>query len=132
MAKRGRPEKKIDIEQVRKLAEVGCTDEEIAWIMDIATSTLALRKQRKEFSDTIKKARANLNMSVRRAQVVHGLKGNATLLIWLGKQLLGQRDRAEVSLEVSDDQIQRELDRLRAEEKKERAAIEAKKVEAIQ
>ena len=124
MAKRGRPEKKIDLEQVRKLAEVGCTDEEIAWIMDIATSTLALRKQRKEFSDIIKKARANLNMSVRRAQVVHGLKGNATLLIWLGKQLLGQRDRTDMGLEISPELVRADLERLRVAAQKEMNALE--------
>ena len=36
-------------------------------------------------------------MSLRRAQMDTALGGNATMQIWLGKQLLGQRDNIELT-----------------------------------
>lgn len=68
---------------------VGCTLNEIAHITGVSPDTLARR-----FADAIKKGRAQVAMSLRRKQIELALKGNgnATMLIWLGKQLLGQRD----------------------------------------
>jgi hypothetical protein len=38
------------------------------------------------------KGREDVKMSLRRAQLQLALNGNPTMLIWLGKQLLGQQD----------------------------------------
>lgn len=112
MAKRGRgrPPIKIDLTQVRKCAEVGCTDEEIADITGISVDTFTRRKEKDDFSGVLKNARSNLRMSLRRSQVVAALSGNVTAQIWLGKQLLGQRDKHDTSIEISDEYL---LERLR-------------------
>lgn len=110
MAKRGRPPIKIDLEQVRKCAEVGCTDEEIADITGISVDTFTRRKEKEDFCGVLKNARSNLRMSLRRSQVVAALSGNVTAQIWLGKQLLGQRDKHDTSIEISDEYL---LERLR-------------------
>jgi len=84
---RGRRKKIIQPEQVYQLAEIGCNDREIARYFDMNENTL-----RYNFSDIMEKGRENLKHSLRRAQIKLALSGNAVMLIWLGKNLLGQTD----------------------------------------
>ena len=90
-AKTGRPLKNIDPEQVRKLAQMNGSYEEIAAVLGCDPSTLTRR-----FAQVIKQGREHLQMSLKRAQYVSGIvNGNVTMQIWLGKQLLGQKDQVE-------------------------------------
>jgi hypothetical protein len=74
-------------DEVYKLAELGCTNKEIAeWFM-IKEDTLHYN-----FCDYLTKARAGMKRRLRSVQIATALGGNATLLIWLGKQYLGQSD----------------------------------------
>jgi len=41
----GRPRRKIDLQQVERLAIIQCTDEEIAVVLDLSFDTLARRKK---------------------------------------------------------------------------------------
>lgn len=82
-----RPRLEIDEQQVRLLAGVGCTVDEIAASLDCSKRTLETR-----FLAIIENGRAKMRGSLRRKQVELALKGDRTMLIWLGKQLLGQRD----------------------------------------
>lgn len=43
----------------------------------------------------IKQGKGRLNSRLRKAQVSAALNGNSAMLIWLGKNLLGQRDKQE-------------------------------------
>lgn len=83
----GRDKTVIPPEEVYKLANIGCKDREIADWFGIDANTL-----RYNFSVELSKARIALNMSLRRAQIQTALSGNPTMLIWLGKQYLGQSD----------------------------------------
>ena len=83
----GRDKTVIPPEEVYKLASIGCKDTEIADWFQIDGNTL-----RYNFSVELTKGRLALNMSLRRAQINTALSGNPTLLIWLGKQYLGQSD----------------------------------------
>jgi hypothetical protein len=74
-------------EDVYKLAAIGCTDSDIARWFDIAESTLKYN-----FSEILQKGREDLKQSLRMAQLKLALNGNAVMLIWLGKNLLGQSD----------------------------------------
>lgn len=82
-----RPKLQIDPAQVYKLAQIGCKNDEIANWFGCSTDTIE-----KRFSAELAKGKSELKMSLRRWQLKAAEKGNATLLIWLGKQLLGQRD----------------------------------------
>ena len=82
-----RPKLKIDPEQVYKLARLGCKNKEIAHFFQCSEETVCNR-----FSNEIQKGKADLNISLRRWQLQAAEKGNVTMLIWLGKQLLGQRE----------------------------------------
>ena len=90
----GRPKIKINYDSVEKLASIGCTQEEIADFLDCSVRTL-LRD--KEFCQTYKKGMSHSKRSLRRMQFDKASKGNVTMLIWLGKQYLGQRDTVEVT-----------------------------------
>ena len=83
----GRDMTVIPPEEVYKLANIGCKDTEIADWFGIDGNTL-----RYNFSAELTKGRIALNMSLRRAQINTALSGNPTMLIWLGKQYLGQSD----------------------------------------
>jgi hypothetical protein len=83
----GRPKLAIDESLVFELAKIHCTVEEIATICKCTRETLYAR-----FSDIIKKGKAEGKSSLRRLQWESAQKGSAAMQIWLGKQLLKQRD----------------------------------------
>jgi hypothetical protein len=84
---RGITKKVVFDSDVYKLAAMGCSDREIATWFDCNEETL-----RYNFKEIIAKGREDLKQSLRRAQIKLALGGNATLLIWLGKNILGQSD----------------------------------------
>lgn len=88
----GRPKKVIDYNLVEKLANIMCTQEEIATMFDCDVRTL---QRDEEFCRVFKKGKENGKMSLRRTQFKLAEK-NPTMAIFLGKQYLGQRDNIEV------------------------------------
>lgn len=91
----GRPRFEFDLKVVAALASVQCTDEEIAATVGCAYSTLRKRKDEdQEFSALLEKAREGGKASLRRWQWRAASKGDRTMLVWLGKQHLGQSDRS--------------------------------------
>ena len=83
-----RPKKyNIDGEQVRKLANYGCTNVEIANFYGCSADLIE-----KSYSDFLTKGRAEMKLRLRQLQWKSAEKGNAVMLIWLGKQILGQSD----------------------------------------
>lgn len=85
----------IDPEQVEELARIGCTIEEIAGVFKCSRDTIE-----KRFRDEIDAGKADMKKRLRKAQLETALAGNPTMLIWLGKQMLNQRDEAEHSSKV--------------------------------
>lgn len=92
----GRPKADVNPVAVEAAASVGCTMKEIATIAGCSVATLE-----NHFSDVIERGRNNLNMSLRRKQVEIAKAGNVSMLIWLGKNLLGQSERTTVDIDVS-------------------------------
>lgn len=84
---RGENKKIIDPNEVYKLASIGMKNSEIAEWFDIDDSTLSYN-----FKQEILKGKLNLHQSLRKAQISLALSGNATMLIWLGKNILGQSE----------------------------------------
>jgi hypothetical protein len=93
----GAPVKELDQAAAVRLAMINCTDKEIAHCLGVHEATLIRRKkQDAEFAETLERARSTGRMSLRRKQFEKANAGSDTMLIWLGKQLLGQRDRHEI------------------------------------
>ncbi len=75
-------------ELVVKLSQLGCTDDEIANILGIGEASV-----HRHFRQELNEGRGNLRSSLRKAQVQAAIvERNPTMLIWLGKQYLGQRE----------------------------------------
>jgi hypothetical protein len=87
-----RPRKKIDTELLAKLAKLGLTTAELAAIMECSKDTLERR-----YMDVIEQGRLHRNASLKRKQYEAAMAGNPTMLIWLGKQYLEQRDKHDVA-----------------------------------
>lgn len=95
-----RPKKKIDEKLVKDLASIMCTMIEIASICGCSVDTLERR-----FADVIKEGQNIGKTSLRRWQYLAAQKGNVTMLIWLGKQFLGQKDRQETEITSYDNTV---------------------------
>ena len=89
----GRPKKyNIDVDQVEKLAGLGCTNIEIASFFGVGEHVI-----RKGYAENIAKGKDNGKIRLRQWQMKSAQKGNVAMLIWLGKQMLGQSDKQEIT-----------------------------------
>ena len=96
MAQMGRPRVKIDWEQMDKLCQMQCLLEEIAAYFRCSIDTIeraCKREHRVTFADYYAEKSAGGRIALRRVQMQTALKGNVTMMTWLGKQLLGQSDK---------------------------------------
>lgn len=96
----GRPVKTIDWEQFDKLCFLQCTRKEIAAFFDVNDDTIEAICQREKnisFSGYYEQKSAGGKISLRRRQYKLADSGNATMLIWLGKQWLGQSDQISIA-----------------------------------
>src|SRR6266851_1874206 len=98
MAQRGTTAK-IDLAELEKLCSLQCTDEELAAWFSVTTRTIERRRKNAKFADVMDRGKAKGRISVRRMQMKLLEQGNATMGVWLGKNILGQVD--EVRHEVS-------------------------------
>ena len=90
-----RPKKKISQKQFESLCAIQCTKEEICDVLDVTEKTL--NNWCKEtygvgFSLVFSQKRALGKASLRRNQWKLAEKGNSTMQIWLGKQILKQSE----------------------------------------
>lgn len=94
----GRPRIEFDLEVVEGLGRIGATAPEMAYILPASQSTIEhrLADPETDFHKAYRKGQSLLKASLRRKQINVAMSGNVTMLIWLGKQHLGQHDRQEV------------------------------------
>jgi hypothetical protein len=110
----GRPLFHIDWDKVDSMCAIQCTGEEIAGVLGCSYDTLSRGVEREHlstFAEYFDQKRSNGKMSLRRKQYSTAMEGNPTLLIWLGKNWLGQTDKVETfnehqitAFEVVDDE----------------------------
>lgn len=84
-----RPKADIDPKIVQELAAEGAKIVEIADYFGVDRDTISGR-----FSAELTKGKAKLKQSLRMAQISAAKQGNSTMLVWLGKQYLGQSDKS--------------------------------------
>lgn len=100
-----RPRTEIDYDTVDKLCHIQCTGEEIASVLGIDYDTLqrAVKRDHKvNFAEYFKQKANGGRASLRRMQWKAAESGNTTMLIWLGKQMLGQTDKQQTELTGKD------------------------------
>jgi hypothetical protein len=112
----GRPRISIDWAIVDALCAVQATEEEIATALDVSVDTMerAIKREHgKTFAEHFKEKRKRGWVSLRRKQYQSAMSGDKTMLVWLGKQWLDQRDRPEGV--QADDPLQAILDQMTKE-----------------
>ena len=103
----GRPRLNIDGEKISKWISYGATVKEIADVENCSEDHI-----HKVFRENITKGKAERNMRLRKAQIELALSGNCSMLIWLGKQYLGQKDSgiAPMRMPISGIQMVDDID----------------------
>ena len=110
--KRGGSRKAIDYDLVAKLALLNPSNDELAWALGISRATLYRRLQDDDrLKEILETGRHGRRISLKRAQWKAAMEGNTALLIWLGKNELGQREperrqAAEVTSDFSVEEVQ--------------------------
>lgn len=95
----GRKAKNFDKESFERLCEMQCTNREICEFFRTTDKTLSAwckRTYGQGFDEIYKELRGAGKVSLRRMQW-RAAENNVTMLIWLGKQYLGQTDKQAVS-----------------------------------
>jgi len=99
----GRPPIKIDFDDLDKLLLIHSTLEDCASFFDCSPETIErrVRDERGEcFDDYAKRKRGLGKIGLRRRQYQLAMSGNTTMLIFLGKQWLGQGDTEQDRMEA--------------------------------
>ena len=95
---KGRPKKVLSedaLKLIENLARIMCTEEEIAQCLGASVDTLLNSDNKELFRTAIKRGNSIGKQSLRRKQYEVAMKGNSSMLIWLGKQWLNQTDKVE-------------------------------------
>lgn len=98
-----KPHFKIDWEQFDGLCGIQCTLSEIAAFFGCSEDTIenyVKRYKKCLFSEYFERKRGLGKVSLRRRQFRAAQDGNVTMLIWLGKQYLGQADYEEERVDL--------------------------------
>jgi hypothetical protein len=100
--KGGRPKKVIDYNLVESLANLFCTQEDIANTINISLRTL---QSDDEFLRVYKQGLESAKTSLRRFQFKSAQNGSVPMQIWLGKQYLGQEEKKYLDHTMTEVQI---------------------------
>ena len=83
----------LDLDLLRTVAAWHVTIVEAAAALKVSHGTLESRlRDTPEVREAWEEGQAKGRMSLRRRQYEKAMEGHPTMLIWMGKQLLGQRD----------------------------------------
>ena len=130
--KNGRPLKltadQKTLDGLRGLGKIQCTNRECAAFLNVAENTfLKFIRDHPEANEAFEQGKAVGFISLRRLQFRAAEKGNSTMLVWLGKQWLGQSDKIKhVGGDESDNPIRLDLSGLDEKELETLERIRAK------
>ena len=88
----GRPRIILDESLIERFIGRGYTVEYVADYFDVNPDTLYAN-----YSESLRKGRVFRNSCLQAKQLQTAMKGDRTMLIWLGKQWLGQKDQIETT-----------------------------------
>ena len=113
VAKRGpkgasKPLTDKDFKKLLNMVRIQCTMEECCSVLEMSDTTLNRRLKEMDynnFEDLYKRHNDEGKMSLRRMQWQAAEKGNSTMLVWLGKQYLNQKDKSEVHANIEQQHV---------------------------
>lgn len=109
----GRPRVEIDWSKLDGMLMYGATCLEVANELDCAEDTVVRHIKEKHgvnFKDYREKKMGSIRLRLRQKQIRMALDGNVALLIFLGKNLLGQSDKQETTFAVGENSEKLVLD----------------------
>lgn len=112
-----RPEKKIDWELVDNLLRADCDGTQIAEFFTMHPNTLYRRVEEQysmSFSDYQQAKKMEGNAMLLDKQFQTAMDGDRTMMIWLGKQRLGQKEKFDHTSNNKDIGTANPLDNIRA------------------
>ena len=89
------PRIEVDLKRLEKLGTLCVTVGEAADVLGVSRSTLTRRLREPVYRCAWNRGRVAVKIALRRKQIDLAMAGNVTMLIWLGKQLLGQKNDPE-------------------------------------
>ena len=100
----------FNLEALESLCRLNCTHAEIAAYFNVSLKTVERRyKEEPDFAAAVDRGKATGRLSLRRKQIELVDNGNASMAIWLGKQLLNQTDKQEIDQYNHGDKISIEI-----------------------
>ena len=92
----------VPLDRLREYAKGMYTQASLAALLGISHDTLFRRLQEPEYREAFEKGRAEGCAEISNLQMKAARAGNIAMLIWLGKQHLGQKETAETQLTGPD------------------------------
>ena len=86
----------LDLTELEKLAAMHCTQQEVAAFFNTTRKTISLKLRQEPYKSAWERGWGKGNISLRRKQFQAAEAGDRTMLVWLGKQWLGQTDKSQV------------------------------------
>lgn len=105
-------QEKINVDQFEQMCGIQCTEEEIASLFGVSVATLerwCKNEYGRNFVEVFREKRQKGKASLRRRQWLKADDGDTTMLIFLGKQYLGQADRISQSITAVSGETREEL-----------------------
>ena len=115
----------LDIDDIRELASEGNTIEDISTLLGVSNTVIA---ENEEYKRAYEMGLCDMRSMLRHSQFQSAKSGNTTMLVWLGKVILGQREETVSTLkfEREDDALTQALTGLAKEMDKNKKDINGK------
>jgi len=101
-----RPKADIDWKRVDELLEADCEGTEIAAVLGLNPLTLYKRCEQDNklsFSKYLQEKKASGNSMLKEKQFKKAISGDSGMLVWLGKNRLGQADKKDLAHTIKDE-----------------------------
>lgn len=97
----GAPLKEIDWDKIKRACEFCATCEEAAYLAGVSVDTITRRlaENGTTWAAFFKEHSASSRLSLRMWQFQNAKNGNVAMQIWLGKNILDQKDRTEIGFD---------------------------------
>lgn len=98
----------LDVDEIRELASEANSIEDVSDLLGVDASTIT---NDPEYKRAYELGMTDMKASLRHWQFQAAKSGNVTMLIWLGKVLLGQREETQttIKLDREDDELTKSL-----------------------
>ena len=106
--KKGNPPIQLDPEEIRELAGEANTLEDISDLLGVSSDVISANP---EYKRAYELGQSDMRASLRHWQFQSAKSGNVTMLIWLGKIYLGQKEETQttIRLDREDDELTKSL-----------------------